>query len=195
MTEQTTIIRLSEGEHALFGYGSLLSPESLERTLGRRYTGPFAVTGLRGWRRTWDIAMPDTRFHFQDTDGAWVVPERILYLNVQPDDSCSINGVIFVVNENELADYDRREWIYDRVAVNDRLEDVRIEGGSAWVYVAKPEFLLAPPESPHKGAVRQTYLNFLADGHSRLGEEFRQRYYESTDPVPQHLVVDDRPRE
>ena len=45
MADSRELIKLASGEHALFGYGTLLSKESLERTLGRSYTGPFAVTG------------------------------------------------------------------------------------------------------------------------------------------------------
>ena len=194
MVDGRTVIRLKDGEHALFGYGSLLSTESLERTLRRRYTGPFAVSGLNGWRRTWDVAMPDDRFQYQERDGEWVVPERTLYLNIRPMEGSSINGVLFVVRDAELKAYDAREWIYDRVAVNDQLEDLRVEGGMAWAYVAKPEYLMDPPESPRLGAVRKTYLDFLSEGHRRLGMEFERRYYASTEPVPQHLVIDDRPR-
>jgi hypothetical protein len=193
MADSRELIQLETGEHALFGYGSLLSTESLERTLGRRYTGPFVVTGLSGWRRTWDVAMPDRRFHYRDSDGEWVVPDRTLYLNIRPEQGSSINGVVFVVRDAELAAYDEREWIYDRVAVNGQLEDLRVEGGTAWAYVAKPEYLLEPPDSPRRGAVRQTYLDFLAEGHRRLGAEFERRYYASTEPVPRHLVIDDKP--
>jgi cation transport regulator ChaC len=195
MADSREMMRLVSGEHALFGYGSLLSIESLERTLGRKYTGPFAVTGLSGWRRTWDVAMPDRRFRYQESDGEWVVPDRTLYLNIRPVEGSSINGVVFVVRDEELEAYDKREWIYDRVAVNDQLEDLRVEGGMAWAYVAKPEYLLEPPDSPRLGAVRQTYLDFLADGHRRLGAEFERRYYASTDAVPRHLVIDDKPQQ
>ena len=193
MDNGPAVIRLREGESALFGYGSLLSIESLERTLGRTYTGPFAVSGLRGWRRTWDVAMPDQRFHYQDHNGQWTIPDRVLYLNIRRTPESSINGVVFVVHGHELDAYDRREWIYDRAPINDDLEDVRIEGGQAWAYVAKPEYILAPPDTPQKGAVRKTYLDFLADGHRRLGPAFAQRYNASTDPVPTHLIIDDKP--
>ena len=195
MDDACTVIRLEDGEHALFGYGSLLSTESLELTLGRRYTGPFAVSGLKGWRRTWDVAMPDIRFQYQESDGEWVVPERTLYLNIRPVNGSSINGVLFVVRDAELKAYDEREWIYDRLAVTDQLENVLVEGGTAWVYVAKPKYLMELPESPRVGAIRQTYLHWLAEGHKKLGAEFERRYYASTEPVPWHLVIDDKPRQ
>src|SRR6266704_6564995 len=80
------MIELKAGETALVGYGSLLSIPSLERTLGRTYTGPFLRCVVRGWRRTWDAAMPNERFYTEGADGR-MTPEAILYLNVRRDAS------------------------------------------------------------------------------------------------------------
>ena len=45
------LIRLRNGERAIFGYGSLCLRESMERTLGHRCEGPFVSCSLEGWRR------------------------------------------------------------------------------------------------------------------------------------------------
>ena len=50
-------------EVALFGYGSLLSVASLEQTLQRRYDGPLVACSVEGWRRTWNVAMPNQTFY------------------------------------------------------------------------------------------------------------------------------------
>ena len=120
-----------------------------------------------------------------------MIPEKIFYLNIQPDADCHINGIIFVVTKEELEKFDQREWIYDRVAVTENLRGVRVEGGTAWAYRAKPEHVSAHPASPRLGAIRRTYLDILATGHRDLGPEFAAAYTASTDPVPQALVVDD----
>jgi len=39
--------------------------------------------------------------------------------------------------------------------------------------------------------VRRTYLDILADGHQGLGPDFVRAYENSTDPVPESLVIDD----
>lgn len=184
-------LRLRDGESALFGYGSLLSIESLERTLGRRYTGPFLVCWLEGWRRSWDVAMPN-RVFYADLPSGRVYPEHILYLNIRRSPGSRVNGVLFVVNSEELAAYDRREWIYDREDVTGELSGVSITSGRAYIYVAKRERLMVGVTSPQYAAVRATYLEILEDGFKGLGEDFRAEFEASTDPVPRHLIIPDR---
>jgi hypothetical protein len=188
--EERCGIRLQPGQTALVGYGSLLSTPSLERTLGRTYDGPFLPCLVRGWRRTWDAAMPNRRF-YADGSGPSFTPEHILYLNVRPDPDCSLNCVIFVVNKAELAAYDERESIYYRVDITHDL-DIDVQGGRAYIYVCRPEHCLSEVESPERAAVRATYLRIVEDGLSAFSDEFRRHYVESTDPVPEHLVIQDR---
>lgn len=183
-------IQLQPAETALVGYGSLLSLRSLERTLGRTYTGPFLRCVVYGWRRTWDAAMPNKAFYTETPHGR-MMPEAILYLNVRRDAGSSINGVVFAVNQEELAAYDRRESIYDRVDVTGDL-DVKVEGGAAYLYVCRPEYILTDVKSPAKAAVRASYLKIVEHGLENLDEEFRKRYLDSTDVTPAHLVIDDR---
>ena len=189
-TEPAAEIRLAPGEHAVFGYGSLLSISSLERTLGRTYGGPFVVCAIDGWRRTWNVAMPNDVFVYRERD-RWVTPEKIFYLNVEPDAGRAVNGVLFVVNSEELHRFDAREWIYDRVDVSSQLRGAQVAGGQAWVYQGKPEHVSAHPPGPQGGAVRRTYLDIIRNGHRALGEAFVRAYEASTDPVPLPIVVDD----
>jgi len=186
----TPVVRLGPGEHAVFGYGSLLSIASLERTLGRSYSGPFLVCSVDGWRRRWNVSMPNDVFVYRDRD-RWVTPERIFYLNVEPAAGRTVNGILFVVNAAELERFNAREWIYDRVEISELLRGVRLEGGSAWIYQGKPEHVSGHPASPQHGAVRRTYLDIVQNGHQALGDDFVRAYDASTDPVPQALVVDD----
>lgn len=183
-------IQLGPGQHALFAYGSLLSIASLERTLGRSYRGPFLICAIDGWRRRWNVAMPNEVFAYREKDD-WVTPKQIFYLNVEPRPDERVTGVLFVVNSDDLARFDKREWIYDRVDITTRLRGVSVTGGSAWVYCGKLEYVFEFPASRRLGAVRRTYLNILADGHKALGPEFVRAYNESTDPVPDSLVIDD----
>jgi hypothetical protein len=126
---------------------------------------------------------------------AWITPQQILYLNIEPQSGARINAAIFVVTEADLEHFDRREWIYDRVAVTPQLRGVRVEGGTAWAYVAKPKHLMAPPASPAVAAIRQTYLDILARGHHDLGADFLALYNKTTDSAPPHLIVNDVRRE
>lgn len=190
MSELRPVIRLMAGQIALVGYGSLLSRLSLERTLGRTYTGPFLQCTVRGWRRTWDAAMPNRKFYTEGPEGR-TTPRAILYLNVTRDPSTNINGVIFVVDHEELAAYDQRESIYDRVDVTADL-DVNVEGGPIYMYVCRPEHRVANAISPADAAVRATYLQIIEQGLSDFDQEFRQHYEKSTDIPPANLIVEDR---
>ena len=182
------MITLLPGQSAILGYGSLLSIRSLERTLGRTYDGPFVPVELKGWRRTWDAAMPNKKF-YTEFNGTRMYPETILYLNVARDAGTILNGILFVVNDAELASFDDRESIYDRVDITD---GVPLTGGRAYVYVCRPEYTAKDITSPRKGAVRATYIDIVETGLKELGSEFRAGYERSSDPVPRELVIGDR---
>jgi hypothetical protein len=183
-------LQLKAGEHALVGYGSLLSVASMERTLGRTYDGPWHLCLLKGWRRGWDVQMPRHPWKYRQ-GGEIIVPSRVLYLNVREQADAHINVAIFVVSDHELSQFDQREWIYSRRRVNDDLDGVRVTGGDAWTYVALDEFLWRRQSHPPEAIIRRSYLDILAKAHAELGPDFTKEYEETTDAVPPHLVVDD----
>jgi hypothetical protein len=163
---------------------------SAERTLGRPYDGPFERCQVAGWRRSWDVAMPNETFYYRE-DGEAVYPRRILYLNVRPDPGTLLNAVVFLVNPRELEAMHAREWVYDARVVTSDLRGVTIEGGDAIMYVAKPEYLLPDARDPRDAAVRASYLRIVQDGLDETDEAFRAEFTRTTDPVPVHLVVED----
>ncbi|MCE9565999.1 MAG: gamma-glutamylcyclotransferase [Planctomycetes bacterium] len=184
-------LSLSSGEVGILGYGSLFSRESLERTLGRSYTGPMFECLLPGWRRGWDIAMPNSRFFTLIANGR-EYPERIIYLNVRPNRGSLLNGVLFVVTPADLAALDAREWIYSRTDVTGSITNGSIAGGRVFMYVGLDKYLLsAVPESVAKASVRKTYLQIVESGLNSLDGGFRHRYRDSTDRPPEHLIIDD----
>jgi cation transport regulator ChaC len=194
-TTGAPVVRLRDGECAMFGYGSLLSRASMESTFGRAYTGPRVAGALDGWRRSWDVAMPNEGRFVAIEHGAEFVPDAIVYLNVRPSSGAPVNGLLYVVEAADMRAFDEREWIYDRVAVTDRVLGARVEGGEAYVYVARPERQLDASAPRARAALRRTYLDIVERGLGELGPEFRAGYERSTDPVPVHRVFDDVRRE
>ncbi len=184
------LMRLRPNEAAVFGYGSLISRASLERTLQRPYDGPFIACAVKGWHRSWDVAMPNHGFYAK-IGSERVTPQMILYLNVQPLASSSVNGVLVVVTHAELQALDRREWIYDRRVVTHELRGVQLTGGDAFMYVAKTQYVTDAVTSPAVAAVRATYLDILEAGLRSMGTNFRKEFERSSDPVPQQLVIQD----
>ena len=185
------VIELKTGETAVVGYGLLLSRATIDRTLGHPYEGPFMRCDLEGWRRSWDVSMPNATVYYE-VDGDRVYPEKLLHLNVRPDAETTMNGVVFVLREDELAAMNRREWIYEGLIVTPEVRGVRVAGGDALVYVGKPEHHTPVIADPRVAALRASYLRMLDDALGAFDLETRDAYSRSTDPLPHHLVIDDR---
>lgn len=188
MDEQA--LHLLEGETGVIGYGSLFSIESISKTLNRPYAGPFFFCRMDGWRRSWDVSMPNQAFYYEE-QGERVYPQKIVYLNVRPVSSRLMNCVVFVLNSEELKAMHGREWIYDPVVVTESLRGVRVTGGEAIMYVGKTMHLVRAAKSPREAAIRASYLRILDKALQKIGPVWRTEYESSTEPVPEHLVIDD----
>lgn len=186
----TSVLQLGPGETGIFGYGSLLCRASMELTLGRPYVPQIVEASLKGWHRTWDIAMPNKTFYYRDGEEK-IYPDRILYLNIRPCATSVLNGVIISVNRKELASMDAREWIYDRIPVTSLLEPSIVDGGQVFAYVGKPDYLLTNAVSPAVAAVRTTYVALVEKGLSERSPGFRRGFELSTEAPPEHLLIDD----
>ena len=186
----TPTIRLNEGETAVVGYGSLLSVQSIGKTLGREYNGPFVACHIEGWCRSWDVSMPNQAFYYEE-DGVRIYPEKILYLNVRLEPRALMNCVVFVLNSDELGAMDHREWIYNRHVVTGSLRGVRVEGGDAIMYVAREKHIVRGAKRPRDAAVRASYLQIVEHSLQKVDPVFRAEYEHTTDPVPERLVIKD----
>src|SRR5205085_3142552 len=107
----------------LFGYGSLVLPESASMTLGRP-AGEFRAAELRGWKRRFSQARDNLTCEktFECEGGRR--PEWILGLNVEQgqDEVGPVNGVAIELSEAELDRLDVREIRYDRLDVTDLVD-------------------------------------------------------------------------
>ena len=187
------IVELQPGQVAMFGYGSLLLQRSMELTLGYPYIHACIPCSLVGWRRSFDVIMPNRSF-YAVTEGIEFTPQHIIYLNVRSSSQDTVNGLLFILEHEQIEAFDQREWIYDRYLITSSLRGVTIRGGEAYVYVAKEEWLLEPGNTREWAALRASYLEMVEDGLKELGPEFRVQYEASTDPVPTHLIFADQRR-
>jgi hypothetical protein len=187
------IIELRPGQTAMFGYGSLLLPRSMEMTLGHPYPNGWVPCALAGWRRSFDVIMPNRSFYELLEEGEFI-PQHIVYLNIRPSNEDIMNGLLYILEPEQLEGFDEREWIYDRILITPALRGVTLHGGDAYVYVAKPEWYLKPEDTRKRAALRASYLAMIEEGLKELGQEFRTQYEQSTDPVPTHLVFVDQRR-
>jgi hypothetical protein len=185
-------LSLPPSTSGLFGYGSLLLRSSMERTLGRPYHDAPAVATLTGWRRTWDCVYPNKRFYFEPSAGERCYPANIIYLNIRRDPATTLNGLIYVVGPDDLARFDEREAVYDRIRIDGDVIEPMITGGPVYAYVGKPEFLLERHVPPSEAAVRASYIAIVEKGLDDLGLGFRQQYERSTDQPPDGSIIEDR---
>ena len=173
---------------AVFGYGSLVSPESSARTLGAS-AGPPAPATLHGWRRGFNQARRNREvektFARADTGE---VPEWILGLGVASDPEGWVNGALIEVDEAAAARLDLREIRYERVDVTGSL-DPAPEGLTVFTYEPRPEN--RAPEPPPGAVMLRSYLTIVEAAFAELGPGELERFRESTD-IPAVETVDGR---
>ncbi|GCF10573.1 hypothetical protein KDI_41370 [Dictyobacter arantiisoli] len=210
--EKPITIELKAGQVAMFGYGSFLSKFSMENTLKEAYKDVCVPCKINGWRRTFDIAMPNpSHVGFA---GKWeenqslrqasflgdgeFIPDTIAYFNVRPSEKDSVNGMLYILSDEQLKGFDAREWTYDRVDITSLLRDQGVElvGGSAYMYVGKKDFIEEDLSnvSIRNVGLRQSYLDIAKYGLDRLGAKFVNDFIKTTDPVPAHLLFYDYKR-
>jgi cation transport regulator ChaC len=184
------ILDIKRGEAGLFGYGSLLLQRSMEQTLGRPYTRKRYACKLHGWSRRWNALYPNNRYYFSTGGDERLYPASIAYLNICRAD-VSVNGVLYVITEQELSAFDRREWIYDRVDVTRDLSECQVEGGVVWAYVAKPDYTMNSIWPVEEAAIRASYIRIVEEGLDELGQAFRDGYASSTEqPRTENIISD-----
>jgi cation transport regulator ChaC len=176
----------------LFGYGSLVIPESASMTLGRP-VGEMRLARLHDWRRRFSQRRDNLTCEktFECAEG-WR-PEWILGLNVEEGaaDPGPVNGVVIELTEAELDRLDIREIRYDRVDVTGSLEGEDLPGRIV-TYTAK-EFHFAP-EPPEDSIILAAYAAAVETGFETLGHGELDHYLATTPyPVDRHeatLVID-----
>lgn len=176
----------------VFGYGSLVVPGDIERTLQRELDLDleFAPAELRGYRRVWNAGM-DNR-HGDHTDKFYLLPDgfrpdyAIIFLGLVPSASSVVNGVVFRVSRAELASFDRRERRYERVECTaDVIADLPTSGR---VYMYSPtttaqEVAVAGRESG-RAAIPESYRRIVEDGFLELGPEAHAQFLRTTSGAP-----------
>lgn len=157
--------------HALFGYGSLICADSRQRTgIG----GPALAVEVQGIERRWSVPVPDY--------GATAVGAHL-----NPHSRC--NGVVFIVDDTNLARFDQREQGYDRHRLGwdavTALQDADLPTDlPLWAYAGhSSETPLA--ERP----IMQTYVDVILNGCFDYSDTFARRFVQTTAPW-QHLTDD-----
>jgi hypothetical protein len=171
----------------LFGYGSLVLPESAAMTLGRA-PGEMRPVRLRDWKRRFSQRRDNlTCEKTFECDGGRR-PEWVLGLNVEEgeDGAGPVNGVMLELTEAELDRLDIREIRYDRVDVTGSIDGEDLPERIV-TYTAK-EFHFAP-EPPEDAVILATYATAVEQGFEALGPGELDHYLRTTGPDPVERVA------
>ena len=177
----------------VFGYGSLVAPESMARTLERPVdpTNGWRVARLVGFGRRWNYGSMVLRGNWHH-DGAHVRDGQVVSLGLAASPAEWCNGTVVLVDDDELARLDWRERDYERTDVTDL---VSVEGdapaGPVVTYVPRPSAIerYEAGRDAGRAAVRREYWDLVHDAFARLGDHHLAHLVDHT-PPPDVPVVD-----
>lgn len=176
------------GANFVFGYGSLMNLDKLQQYLGRNLTFglDFKICRLRNFHRCWNIAMdnrlnlPHYKYYIDPETGNR--PESfVTFLNIYPNPSKTITGILFRVSPQELKKLDQRERNYQRIDVTKRTEE-EVQG-KVWVYIGLKEAKQRYQEGlkQKNGMIAQDYIDSIHYGYRLWGQETWLNYVATTD--------------
>jgi hypothetical protein len=171
----------------LFGYGSLVLPESAAMTLGRPVTGARPAA-LREWRRRWSLGRDNLTCEKTFELAGGHRPEWILGLNVEhgEDPAGPVNGIVIELTEAELDRLDVREVRYDRVEVTGLVEG---EGLPERIVTYTAQEWHFRPQPPEDAFILDTYAGTVERAFEALGAGQLERYLTTTGPYPVERVA------
>lgn len=154
----------------VFGYGSLINPKSIQRTLGREIrVEDLLEARIHDYIRKWQLV---DWVLIEGFDRERSIPAIFLDIVWQP--GAKTNGILIPLSVDELHKMGQRERNYDRIYVSTLIEPSVSE--HIYTYIGKKEYITPPKES----CVLVQYENMIEEGLHFWGKEFEQQYYEST---------------
>lgn len=166
---------------AVFGYGSLVNPKSLQRTLGKLPLSQPVI--LNNWQRDWSAILEnvESSSHYTLIDGD--VPKNVAVLNIQRAPNSIVNGILIGCTSQELEALIKREVHYSIVDVTDDIEDV-FGYDKIYSFTAKSEFTGSRDTDV---IIPKSYLDLVEEGFRSLSKDQLAMYLKTT-PTPTHRV-------
>ncbi len=181
----------------IFGYGSLVDPASMARTIGRTAVRgvDFFEADLVGWGRRWNYGVMHVIGTWTRADGVEIDNGTIVALGLVASATDATMPFTRSVAGDELVNLDRRERNYDRVDISDLVTVTGAGGeavsGSIFTYVPNSASVAEYERARDAGTagIRQTYWDLVDEAFTALGAEHASVYRSST-PAPDVPVVD-----
>jgi hypothetical protein len=191
--KRKSTLKIPEGSVGIIAYGSLISLPSMEQTLGHKYEGPIHEVHLTGYERVWTCVRPwndpqaiaagakkiDAYF-LRDTERVPIIGAA--ELNIYPKKKGRINGILYLITNEELTGFDKRERGYRRVDVTDRVEEFHFRGGKVYVYEGLPGSPLASSADKGTYILIKEFIDLVIGACDARGKDFRDEFDKSTKP-------------
>lgn len=178
----------------VFGYGSLVAPSSVARTIGRpvvRADG-FVAARLHGFGRRWNYGSLRQRADWHGPHG-FVEQGVVVSLGLESSRDEVCNGAVVRVTDEELALLDWRESDYERTDVTELVvvDDDRVSIDRIVTYVPRPSAVdrYRSARDELRAAIRHSYVGLVDDAFAALGGEHVDEFRRGT-PAPDVPVVD-----
>lgn len=191
LAQQKDTIKIREGFAGMVGYGSLMSLKSMVSTLGHQYTDSAYIIHLNGFKRAWTSYRPLNDplsnnpkapqfygFIIQNNDS---IPfDGIVQLNIESQENSKINCILYLISNEDIINFDKREVGYERIDVTDRVEEYTITGGRVYVYQQAPDYYNKTTLNLAKFVLIEDYVNMITQACDGIGENFRIEFDKST---------------
>jgi hypothetical protein len=190
-SKERNLMEIPDGSVGMVAYGSLISLPGMEQTLGHKYKGPIHQVHLTGYERAWTCVRPwaaqkISAYILRDTERVPIIGAA--ELSIYPKKKGRVNGILYIVTDEELARFDKREHGYRRVDVTDRIEEFRFRGRKVYAYEGLPPQPVGP--SPDKGvyiAIKE-FIDMVAGACDDIGNDFRIEFGKTTRPCSYQIV-------
>jgi len=172
----------------VFGYGSLVAPSSVARTIDRMIDHPDerVVTHLVGYGRRWNYGSQLLRGNWT-IDGISVREGVVVSLGLEESADERCNGVSILVDDDELAALDTRESDYELTDISDQVEvephAARLRGRVV-TFVPRPGSVerYRHARDERRAAVRAEYVTLVHAAFDALGADHRRLFDRTPDP-------------
>ncbi|HET6997921.1 MAG TPA: gamma-glutamylcyclotransferase family protein [Solirubrobacterales bacterium] len=171
----------------VFGYGSLV--ELGEPLVKGAHVFPAMPGRLRGFRRFWGAAMnnweaTEAEKHFLDPDSGLKPRIRVAYLDVEPRQGSSVNGLAIPVDATRLAELDLREVNYSRIDVSSAFEPAIPHRIFTYVGTAAARERCRAETPDLIVQVSRQYVERIKQAFAALGPDELAEYERTTEPLP-----------
>lgn len=192
-------IEIKPGMAGLVAYGTLMSKQDLEKTLGHKFEGQTDQVHLMDYVRGWALRRPlnDPQASTTDaarisasflSDGKQIPFSGMINLNVYPEKNGRMNAVLYLLTEVDFLKLDKREDGYERRDVTEKIEEYDFSSGRVYVYEGLPEHPSTAAADPKEYIIVKDYIDQVTRACDVIGETFGAEFKKSTRPIAYRIV-------